>query len=409
MTAAFAKPESGEVVHLTEQVKFRFADLLDQEFPRFSQAEMARRRSAFDGLRERYELDAIVVAQSMRGGTTSSWLTGWPVTQEAVTLFIPHQELFLYIQHYNHLPLARRIARDAQVEWGEKSGLVKALTALRRSVARPNRVGLVGLLSHSQHATLAAAVGEIIDLNSAYSQLRLVKSGEEQRWMRLGAALTDLGITALAGKARPGLSERELGAIVEAPYIPLGGSHVIHYFLTTPMASPQVPVPTQFPSSRQLQTGDVLATEISAQFWDYAGQVLRTFTIGAEPCPLYRDLHAVADAAFEAVTARLHPGVKVAELVEAASLIEDAGFTIVDDLVHGYGGGYLAPVLGTRSRPAAGAMPEMSIEAGMTIVVQPNVVTRDLTAGVQTGHLMLITERGAEPLQHFPRGFQRLA
>lgn len=409
MTTADARTEAGATGRLAAQVELQFADLLDQEFPRFSQGEMARRRSAFDDLCRQHELDAIIVMQSMRGGTTSSWLTGWPVTQEAVTLLVPRQELRLYLQHYNHLPLARRIARETRVEWGEDSGLEKALVALRRGVERPARIGLVGLLSHGQHAMLAAAAGEIVDLNAAYGRLRLVKSDEEQRWMRLGAALTDLGITALAERACPGRSERELGAMVEASYVPLGGSHVIHYFLATPMASAQVAVPAQFPSPRRLVEGDVLVTEISAQFWDYAGQVLRTFTIGAEPDPLYRDLHTVAEAAFDAVSARLRPGTKVAELVEAAAIIEDAGFTIIDDLVHGYGGGYLAPVLGSKSRPAAGAMPDMSIEAGMTIVVQPNVVTRDLSAGVQTGHLLLVTERGAEPLQHFPRGFQRLA
>ena len=35
------------------------------------------------------------------------------------------------------------------------------------------------------------------------------------------------------------------------------------------------------------------------------------------------------------------------------TVIEDAGFTIYDDLMHGFGGGYFPPVLGSRSRPAA--------------------------------------------------------
>jgi hypothetical protein len=44
----------------------------------------------------------------------------------------------------------------------------------------------------------------------------------------------------------------------------------------------------------------------------------------------------------------------------------------------------------------------------MMLVVQPNVVTRDHRAGVQTGHLLLVTETGAEPLQHFPTGLHVL-
>ena len=44
----------------------------------------------------------------------------------------------------------------------------------------------------------------------------------------------------------------------------------------------------------------------------------------------------------------------------------------------------------------------------MTVVIQPNVVTLDGQAGVQTGELVLITETGIEPLHNIPRGFVRL-
>ena len=40
----------------------------------------------------------------------------------------------------------------------------------------------------------------------------------------------------------------------------------------------------------------------------------------------------------------------------------------------------------------------------MTLVVQPNVVTRDGRAGVQTGELLLVTEAGPQRLHAFPRG-----
>ena len=52
--------------------------------------------------------------------------------------------------------------------------------------------------------------------------------------------------------------------------------------------------------------GDVVFTEVSAQFWEYPGQILRTFTVEAEPTPLYRDLHAAAEAACDAIL-RLNP------------------------------------------------------------------------------------------------------
>ncbi len=42
----------------------------------------------------------------------------------------------------------------------------------------------------------------------------------------------------------------------------------------------------------------------------------------------------------------LKAGATPAQVIEASGVIEDAGFTIIDDLLHGYGGGYLPPILG---------------------------------------------------------------
>jgi len=73
-------------------------------------------------------------------------------------------------------------------------------------------------------------------------------------------------------------------------------------------------------------------------------------------------------------------------------------------LLHGYGGGYLPPILGTKSRPSA-HVPDEPFRANMVVVIQPNVVTTDGKAGVQTGEMVLITETGIEPMHTAPRGF----
>ncbi|PYX62687.1 MAG: hypothetical protein DMG78_32855 [Acidobacteria bacterium] len=70
------------------------------------------------------------------------------------------------------------------------------------------------------------------------------------------------------------MTGHELGAICESAYHPHGGATYIHYFLVTPMANPEYCVPRQFASSRQVRPGDVIATEITAQFFDYPGQIV---------------------------------------------------------------------------------------------------------------------------------------
>jgi Xaa-Pro aminopeptidase len=202
------------------------------------------------------------------------------------------------------------------------------------------------------------------------------------------------------------LTERELANLVERAYVGRGGTTFIHYIGATSMAAPHICVPPQFASSRKVTPGDIVFCELSASWWDYAGQVLRTFTVGTEPTALYRDLHATAEAAFDAITGKIHHGTTMEEIVEASGVIEDRGFTIYDDLMHGFGGGYFPPILGSRSRPA-GPLPAMTLEENMTIVVQPNVVTPDHKAGVQVGELVRVTRTGFERLHSAPRGFFR--
>ncbi len=50
-------------------------------------------------------------------------------------------------------------------------------------------------------------------------------------------------------------------------------------------------------------------------------------------------------------------------------------------------------------------MPQEQFRAGQTVVIQPNVVTKDGMAGVQTGEMVLITETGIERFHAMPRGF----
>ena len=240
-----------------------------------------------------------------------------------------------------------------------------------------------------------------------YGRLRWVKSDEELDRLRIGALFSDLGVAALPQGLQLGMTEHQLGDLIERTYVPDGASNLIHFLGLTEMDNPDCCVPRQFTSRRPVAKGDVLFCEISANFWDYGGQVLRTFTIGADPTPLYRDLHDVADAAFEAVCAVLKPGTRPEDIIEASSVIEDGGFTIFDDLVHGYGGGYLPPVLGCKSRMNA-PPPDLTLEAGMVLVVQPNVITTDQKAGVQTGEMVMITETGWERMHAYPPGMGRI-
>jgi Xaa-Pro aminopeptidase len=385
----------------------RLQQVVEAEYPRYSAAEMARRRAAVEAELAQAGCDHLVFCGANRTGFAVQWLTQWPVTVEAIGVLTPRERDALFVQWINHAPLARRLAPDAEVAWGGESSIRAAIAVLAQRGAKENRVGVIGAMNFEQHAALAARFGRIANLNRAYVRLRRVKSVEEIDWLRIGAWLSDRGMAGLRDGLAVGLDERVLGDLIERAYIREGGTNVIHFIGATSMHDPQLGVPAQFPSTRKVTKGDIVFAEISAAFWDHSGQVLRSFAVGEDPPPLYRALHDTADAAFDAVAAVLRHGATPAQVIEAAGVIEDSGFTIIDDLLHGYGGGYFPPILGSKSRPA-GPIPEEPFEAGMTVVVQPNVVTPDGKAGVQTGELVLITQTGIERLHAFPRGFKQV-
>lgn len=365
---------------------------------------MGRRRAALAEILEAHDTPHALVYGADRAGSAIAWLTGWPVTREAALLLFPGEHAVLFVCFSNHVPNARRLATGTEVRPGGSSALAAALGLLAERAGRPRRLGVIGPVPARAGGRLAAAAGEVVFLDREYTRLRLVKSAEEVAWLRAGARLTDAAVATLAAAARPGLSEAECCAALESAYIPAGGQTHIHYLGTTPMAAPSLCVPAQWPSGRRLAAGDVLVCEVSASYGGYPGQLLRTFAVDGEPPPRYREMHAVAEAAFDAMTARLRPGATAGDLLAAASVISGAGYTVYDDLVHGFGGGYLPPVL-SRSALESGVAPEFTFAAGMTVVIQPNVITPDEQAGVQTGELVLVTDTGWESLHQFPRGF----
>jgi Xaa-Pro dipeptidase len=376
-------------------------------YPRFSDLEMTRRRKALADAMQSAGIEHALIYGANRFGSAVQWLTRWPVTREALAVFTPGTQDALFVQFRNHVPNAARMASDAVVTWGGDSTVGSAVTELQARGAQGVRVGFIGSLPQDSFARLQSLPGEIVDLNPTYVLLRLIKSPEEIDWVRVGVRLTDRGVASLEADARPGMTEVELGNLVERAYVAEGGTNHIHYFATTPMDAPGVSVPAQWPSDRRLRKGDALVCEISASFWDYPGQALRTFSVGEEPNALYRDLHDVAQGAFDAIVSRLRPGVHASELVQASGIIEEAGFTTCDDLVHGFVGGYLPPILQSQSRDEE-RISDFVLQPGMTLVVQPNVITSDGRAGVQTGELMLVTGEGAERLHSTRPGMRAI-
>src|SRR3954468_21385153 len=198
----------------------RLSPILEAEYPHFSGAEMGRRRLAIEALLEQAGCEHLIFCGANRFGSVVQWLTGWPVTAEAIGVLTPGEPDAMFVQFVNHAELASIIAHEADVAWGGPSSIESAVGVLTKRKATRERVGFIGPLSLAHHAALSKAFGAPKDLNKAYVKLRQIKSAEELDWLRIGAHFADLGMAALRNNLRPGVGEIELGAHIEAAYVP---------------------------------------------------------------------------------------------------------------------------------------------------------------------------------------------
>ena len=154
-------------------------------YPRFSDAEMERRHAAVAAVMAEREVDHLLLYGANRFGLAVGWLTRWPVTREAFVVVSPGERDALFVDFYNHVPNARRIATEADVRACEGRGIELPLAELRRRGAAGRRVGVIGPLPWLQAARLAE-LGELVSLDADFTRLRLVKSAEELDWLRIG-------------------------------------------------------------------------------------------------------------------------------------------------------------------------------------------------------------------------------
>ena len=375
-------------------------------YPRFSEAEFSRRyRDVREAMRAA-DISALIFYSTTGSYHEVLYLSNFIATREACLVFPAEGEPTLFIQMFNHVPNAREVATITDVRWGGPDTARAVAENMQERKMDKSRIGLVGSFSFKHYALLRKMLpqAELTDFTPQMSHLRLIKSEEEIEFLRKGAEFSDLAVKALEREARPGITEHELTAIVEGAYLGLGGKNHIHYMGTTPMSNPSLCVPSQYQSNRVLQTGDVLITEISAHYHGYAGQILRPFAIGTPPTPEYLHMYDVAVEAFNRILTVIRPGATSDEVLDVSDFIHQSGFTICDDLVHGFGGGYLKPIL--RTRQTSTQLPETFVfREDMVVVIQPNVITEDRRMGVQVGEMVRVRSEGVELLHRYPMRF----
>ena len=375
-------------------------------FPRFSDTEYQRRFDAARSLMDREAVEALVIHGNANHTGSIHYLSNYLSRSPAWLVFPRRGEPSLFVHFYNTIPCtqALSIIKDVQCYWqSPPKAVAECLRRLGLANAGIGVIGLAASIPCAQFASLKELVPEarFKDISRPFSEARWIRSEEELDWFRTSAYLTDLTCELLEQKIRPGISEYDLSAIIHQAFLHNGGHLGIHFIASTPMSAPERFVPWQFLTPRTLERGDVVITEITITYWGYGAQVHRPFAVAAEPSPVYRKLFETALQCFEDVRRVLKPGVTSQEVIDATSVIEKNGFTTYDSVVHGEGG--RNPELGTRSSPHP--FEPWTFTENSVVVIQPNPITLDHTAGLQLGSAVVVRRDGAEVLHHYPFKF----
>ena len=386
------------------------------EDTRFSDAEYARR---YRRVRERMSfrgLDCLIIygnsPHALSSGQDVRYLSGYTHTMPSYVVVPYDGEPTLLPKLGAHVPEAFPQSAIEDVRWQTNDPGRVLAERVSELGYEDGTIGLIGARGthlptnefHSLQTALPRAEFSFID--DLMERVCLRKTDAELESLREGAAITDRAMRALEDAIEPGVTERELAEAIVHSYAADGEQH-FELVGSMDMANPDMPYPWKRQSSREIQNGDLVVTEISASnAQGYSGQILRSVAVGEEPTPHLQELYDVAEEIFYDVLDVLEPGATTEDVLDVASpLIEDNDLTIQAPILHGWGLGIQPPFIGTREEGAFPNTP-FEFEEGQTVVIEPNPVPKgELNGGIFIGDMVEITSNGAETMQEYPMEF----
>lgn len=159
------------------------------------------------------------------------------------------------------------------------------------------------------------------------------KSPEEVECMRRAQRLTERVFEEILHLIRPGVTEKEIAA--EIVYRHLRGGAERMSFEPIVASGPNSALPHARPTSRKIQSGDMIVLDFGCHVEGYASDMTRTVAVG-EPSEQARDVYDVVLQAQQTALETARSGIPSADLDRTARrVIEDAGYG--EYFTHGLG------------------------------------------------------------------------
>lgn len=278
------------------------------------------------------------------------------------------------------------------VNWRDEAA---ALPAAIASIAK--KAGLRALafesdyLTHAAHAAMAEAVGgeaRLEPLSGVVEALRMVKRPDEIAKLRESCAIADRALARLYGDIRPGVSEKELAALL-ALYLVREGSDTKPYGGIL-ISGARTSLLHGIPSDKLIEKGDLVLIDFGGQYKGYLADMTRTVVVG-KATDEQKEVYAYERAMVEATLAAVKAGATAKEVFAASTRpIEGTRYYGYHYTGIGHGIG-----LFVHERPFLGPRSEDVLPEGAVMTVEPGIYLPGW-GGVRIEDQILVTKEGYE-------------
>ena len=355
----------------------------------------AQRRERLRELLAEHELDALLVTTLVN----VRYLTGFTGSAgEVLITRDPERDVFATDGRYDaqsqaQVPDVRRL-------------IVPPATWIADALRPGERLGLEAHTVSWQRARTVAdqVAADVAAAPRLVEQLRIIKDTDEIAALRAACAAGDAAWASLAEWLRPGMTEKEAALRLNSAMIEAGAEWRAFDMIFA--SGPNSAVPHHRPTDRVLQDGDLLKVDFGGVVAGYHSDMTRMASIG-EPSAQMAEVVAVVRRAQQAGLDVAVVGASTGDVDAACrAVIDDAGFA--GTFIHGTGHGvgleihedpFLRPA---HPRPEASAAPSVTLQAGMTVTVEPGVYLPGV-GGARIEDSLVIAPAGPDVLTRSPK------
>ncbi|MDC9824204.1 Xaa-Pro peptidase family protein [Devosia sp. ZB163] len=349
------------------------------------------------GLRERMkaqDVDLVALAPSPH----MDWLVGFhPLLCERPCLLLvgPEREAFLMpalnadgSREETEIPF--RVWAD---DVGPKAAFLEALADVGGTTARHVAFDETMRIDFAMLLLDALPEAKRSFTDDTLSYLRMRKDAREYAALKKNALIADKAMQKGFAAMRPGMTEKELAAIIFDEFSAQGAKPEFAVIA----AGPNGAFPHHHTGDRQLAEGDAVVMDIGGRIAGFPSDITRMAVVGRPPDG-YGQIHTIVERAVQAALKAAKPGALARDVDEAArKVITDAGYGeyFVHRTGHGMG-------IGGHEPPYITATSDTVLAEGMVFSIEPGIYIPG-RFGIRLEDIVILREDGPEILSSLSR------